>query len=86
MYEVLLLPDAQTVFAGADKVLAKKITRCLIQLEQEPRCHPNIKSLKGSFAGCYRYRMGDYRVIYTINDETRQVFVEAIAYRSRVYE
>lgn len=38
--------------------------RCLQKLEQTPRFHPNIKALKGEYAGYYRYRIGDYRVIY----------------------
>jgi mRNA interferase RelE/StbE len=86
MYEVLLHPDAQKVYINADKSLAKKIVRCLEQLEQTPRSHPNIKVLKGDFAGYYRYRIGDYRVIYSINDELVQVLVVAIAHRSEAYE
>ncbi|QYX32088.1 type II toxin-antitoxin system RelE family toxin [Sphaerospermopsis torques-reginae] len=86
MYEVLLHPDAQKVYVNADKALAKKIARCLQQLEQNPRSHPNIKALKGGYAGFYRYRIGDYRVIYSIEDEVVQVFVVAIAHRGEVYE
>jgi len=37
MYEVVLHPDAQKVYINADKALAKKIARCLQQLEQTPR-------------------------------------------------
>ena len=29
MYEILLHPDAQKVYAKADKALAKKIAKCL---------------------------------------------------------
>lgn len=86
MYEVLLHPDAQKVYIDADKALAKKIARCLQQLEQTPRLHPNIKTLKGDYAGYYRYRIGDCRVIYTVDDELVQVFVVAIANRSEAYE
>ncbi|PSB04402.1 type II toxin-antitoxin system RelE family toxin [Merismopedia glauca] len=86
MYEVLLHPDAQMVYANADKALAKKISRCLEQLEQNPQMHPNIKALKGDFAGYYRYRIGDYRVIYSIEHTLVQVFVVAIAHRSEAYE
>ncbi|MGA9383091.1 MAG: type II toxin-antitoxin system RelE/ParE family toxin [Phormidium sp.] len=86
MYEVLLHPDAQNVYANADKALAKKIARCLQQLEQNPRSHPNIKALKGDLAGLYRYRIGDYRVIYSIEDEVVRVFVVAIAHRSEAYK
>ena len=46
MYEVLLHPDAQEIYAKADKSLAKKIARCLQQLEQTPLLHPNIKALR----------------------------------------
>ncbi|MGL5834218.1 MAG: type II toxin-antitoxin system RelE family toxin [Waterburya sp.] len=86
MYKVLLHPDAQKVYIKADKALAKKIARCLQQIEQTPRTHPNIKALKGHYAGYYRYRIGDYRIIYSINDELEQVFVVAIAHRSEAYE
>lgn len=86
MYEVLLHPDAQEVYVNADKALAKKIARCLQQLEQTPQLHPNIKALKGEYAGYYRYRIGDHRVIYSVNNELVQVFVVAIARRSDAYE
>ncbi|MBE9009344.1 type II toxin-antitoxin system RelE/ParE family toxin [Pseudanabaenaceae cyanobacterium LEGE 13415] len=86
MYGVLLHPDAQTFHVNADKALAKKIARCLQQLEQTPRSHPNIKALKGEYTGYYRYRIGDYRVIYSVDDGLVQVFVIAIAHRSEAYE
>jgi mRNA interferase RelE/StbE len=70
----------------ADAVLAKKIARCLEMLEQTPRSHPNIKALKGTYAGYYRYRVGDYRVIYSVDDQAKQVLVEAIVHRREAYE
>jgi mRNA interferase RelE/StbE len=86
MYEVLLHPDAQKVYINADKALAKKIARCLQQLEQSPRSHPNIKAPKGEYSGYYRYRIGDYRVLDAVDDAVVQVFVVAIAHRSEAYE
>lgn len=86
MYEVILHPDAQKAYAKADTSLAKKISRCLQQLEQNPRLHPNIKALKGDYLGYYRYRVGDYRIIYLIENEMIQVLVVAIAHRSEVYK
>ncbi len=41
-------------------------------VEQNPRQHPNIKALKGELAGRYRYRVGDYRVIYRIDDDSTE--------------
>jgi mRNA interferase RelE/StbE len=86
MYEVLLHPDAQSVYINADLSLAKKIARCLEHLEQTPLFHPNVKALKGDYTGYYRYRIGDYRVIYSVDDTIVQVIVVAIAHRSEVYE
>jgi mRNA interferase RelE/StbE len=86
MYEVLLSPEAEKVYANADKALAKKIARCLQQLEQTPRLHANVKALKGDYVGYYRYRIGDYRVVYSVEDKLVQVLVMAIAHRSDVYD
>ncbi|MDF5728122.1 MAG: type II toxin-antitoxin system RelE/ParE family toxin [Rhizonema sp. PD38] len=86
MYEVVLYSDAQQFYATADKALSKKIARCLEQLEQNPRFHPNIKLLKGNYSGYYRYRVGDYRIVYLIDDEAMQVLVNAISHRSQVYD
>ena len=86
MYEILLSPDAQAVYLNADKALAKKIARCLQQLEQTPLFHPNIKALKGDYISYYRYRIGDYRVIYSVDEEVVKVFVVTIIYRGEAYE
>jgi mRNA interferase RelE/StbE len=86
MYEVILYPNAQAFYAAADNALAKKIARCLEQLEQNPRSHPDIRPLKGNYSGYYRYRIGNYRVVYSIDDETKQVLVDIIAHRGEVYD
>ncbi|BAY90721.1 MULTISPECIES: type II toxin-antitoxin system RelE family toxin [unclassified Tolypothrix] len=86
MYSVILSAEAEEIYASADQALAKKVVRCFEQLEQNPRFHPNIKPLKGDLAGYYRYRIGDYRVIYQVNDETNEVIVNNIAHRRDVYE
>ena len=86
MYSVVLSAEAEEIYASADQALAKKLARCFEQLEQNPRFYPNIKPLKGDLAGYYRYRIGDYRVIYQVNDETNEVIVNNIAHRRDVYE
>jgi mRNA interferase RelE/StbE len=55
-------------------------------LEESPRQHPNIKALKGELAGRYRYRVGDYRVIYRIDDDAADVIVLLIKHRRDAYE
>jgi mRNA interferase RelE/StbE len=86
MFEVILSPEAQAFYAQADRALARKLARCFAQLERDPRRHNNIKRLSGALAGRLRYRVGDWRVIYRIDDRARQVHVLLIAHRSDVYE
>ena len=69
-----------------EKPIAKKLARCFQSLEKDPRQGNNVKPLKGKFAGSYRYRLGDLRVVYTINGSAVTVFVITIAKRSDVYE
>jgi mRNA interferase RelE/StbE len=86
MYEVILADLARRFFERADAPLQRKLDRCFDQLKRDPRHHGNIKPLKGDFAGYRRFRVGDWRVIYRIEDAPRTVIVLAIAHRRDVYE
>jgi mRNA interferase RelE/StbE len=86
MYKVDLSARAQEFYKKADQPLARKLARCFEQLERDPRQHPNIKRLAGNLAGHYRYRVGDYRVIYRIDDQKQLVAVLNIAHRSEAYD
>ena len=51
-------------------------------LADNPRPHGS-KKLHGQQA--YRIRVGDYRVLYTIDDEARTVTVYSVGHRREVY-
>ncbi|MBI2808528.1 MAG: type II toxin-antitoxin system RelE/ParE family toxin [Planctomycetes bacterium] len=84
MFEVILSPDAAEFYAAADKGLARKLARCFRNLETDPRQGNNAKRLTGEWAGYRRYRVGDWRVIYRIDDD--RVFVAVIAHRREAYD
>jgi mRNA interferase RelE/StbE len=86
MFEVILSPEAEAFYRVADLPLAKKLAHCFKQLENDPRQHNNIKRLKGELKGKFRYRVGNWRVIYRIDAAKRQVWVLALAHRREVYE
>lgn len=86
MYRVELSREAQRFYERCDNALAKKLARCFDALEKDPRGGNNVKALHGRFAGSYRYRAGDCRVVYVINDRQVMVFVITIARRGDVYE
>lgn len=86
MYRLVLSREAERFFERCDKALARKLSRCFESLEKDPRAGNNVKALKGRFAGAFRYRVGDYRAIYSIDDQQVTVFIITIATRSDVYE
>ena len=66
MFEVILSPEAQEFYALIAP-LVRKLAHCFAQLEREPRRHNNIKRLTGELAGRWRYRVGNWRVVYRID-------------------
>ncbi len=54
----------------------------LLELENEPR-PPGCRKL--NVMDGYRIRYGDYRVLYTIDDESKQMFIYKIDHRKDVY-
>ncbi|PSR17173.1 hypothetical protein C8255_13935 [filamentous cyanobacterium CCP3] len=86
MYKVRLTKGAAKVYRSAETSLARRIARAFEILEQTPRQHPNIKALKGDLAGRYRYRVGDYRVVYRIDDDTAEVAILLIKHRRDAYD
>ncbi|MGD0141286.1 MAG: type II toxin-antitoxin system RelE/ParE family toxin [Tepidisphaeraceae bacterium] len=86
MFEVELSPEAREFYSAADRPLARKLSRCFAVLEQSPRQYNNIKRLTGQKTGLWRFRVGDWRVVYRIDDQAKHVHVLIIAHRREVYE
>lgn len=60
-----------------------KIIEAIEKLSEEPRPH-GCKKLEGREG--YRIRIGDYRVIYLINDNTVTVLILDIGKRKEIYK
>jgi len=86
MYEVWLTSDAQKFYQDADDPLVRRLNRCFDQLQRNPYGHPNIQRLKGPLAGHWRYRVGDWRVVYRVDEDEHIVTIVLIAHRSKAYE
>ena len=54
-------------------------------LRREPHFGPNIKRLQGEFSDFYRYRLGDYRLFYTIDEQDTVVVVADLRSRQASY-
>ena len=85
MYEIFLSKEARRVYERTSPDLVRRFNRCFQHLAQNPYEHPNIKRLKGPLSGYFRYRVGDWRIIYQVNEQERKVVVLLIVHRSQAY-
>ena len=70
-----------------DKKLYSKIENFVYpQLKENPFYGPNIKKLKDSLEGYYRYRIGSYRLFYLIEDEKLIIVVVDFRHRQQAYD
>ncbi|XOF35023.1 MAG: type II toxin-antitoxin system RelE family toxin [Candidatus Electrothrix sp. YB6] len=56
------------------------------QLRKNPYFGANIKKLKGDLSGYYRFRIGNYRLFYLIEEEKVIVLVVDIQHRQNAYK
>ena len=79
------LDDLEQDFSGQQKRIKDKLQQFVYpQLETQPYYGPNIKKLKDSHPPTWRYRIGNYRLFYVIDDK-RNVFVFAMDHRQNAY-
>jgi len=69
--------------AKLDRSIARRVHTAVLALGDEPR-PPSRRQLVG-YPGLWRVRVGDYRVIHTIEDDILLVLVLRITHRSVVY-
>ena len=81
-YQVIIKRSAEKELDSFQGSIHERIVGHLLALEENPR-PPGSKKLQGQES--YRLRVGDYRVLYTIDDKSKQVIVLAIGHRREVY-
>ena len=56
------------------------------QLKTNPFFGNNIKKLKGEFDGYYRYRIGNYRLFYLVDNDKIIVAIVDLKHRQEAYK
>jgi len=85
MYQIIIKREALKELKQLPKNTSVVITSAIEGLCIEPRPH-GCKKLKGSKENLWRIRVGDYRVIYMIDDMVRIINIRSIGNRKSVYE
>ena len=84
-WTIKLSDKAIKALGKLDKPIAKRIYRELQEIEQLDDPQQRGKALTGNLRGLWRYRVGDYRIVCTIESGELVVLVIDIAHRSEVY-
>lgn len=81
-YSLLIKPSAAKELEALPIKDRRKIISRIEALASEPRSH-GCERLSGQDQ--YRVRQGDYRVVYSVDDQTRTVLVVKVGHRRDVY-
>ena len=81
-YKVIFTKSVKKDFRKIHKLEVSKILNEIEELAKNPRSS-KTKKLKGE--KLYRLRVGNYRVIYDIQDNLMLIFVVKLGHRSDIY-
>lgn len=81
-YTVVITQSVQKYLQKSPKKISERLESAMLSLENNPRPHGYIK-LKGREA--YRIRVGNYRIIYEIEDDVLKVIVIDAGDRKEIY-
>ena len=86
IWEIVLTKPAEKIYDKSSKDITRRFDSCFEDLEKNPLYGNNIKSLTGQLRGLFRYRVGDWRVIYRLLKEKKVVEIVAILPRGDAYK
>ncbi len=82
-YRIEFRPAALRELRKIDRAVQPRLHGAIALLAQDPR-PPASRQLRGRDG--YRLRVGDYRIIYTINDGILLIVIVTVGHRRDVYQ
>jgi mRNA interferase RelE/StbE len=82
-YDVRITPAAQKEVDRLPKQARERVETAIVGLADDPRPRSS-KKLKG-LQNTYRIRVGNYRIVYQINDDHLVILVVAVGDRKDIY-
>lgn len=83
-YSVTFARSARKELESLSQTIALRILKKIESLPENPRPAGSKKLMGQNFL--WRIRIGDYRVIYSIDDTSRLIDITVIRHRSSVYQ
>ena len=81
-YRILIVRSAERELSGLPQSAHQRVVRAILRLADVP--HPRT-ARKLSYGPGWRLRVGDYRILYTVDDSGRAITVYAVGHRRDVY-
>jgi mRNA interferase RelE/StbE len=81
-YRIEFRPAALREIRKIDRSMQPRIQGAITLLAQDPR-PPASRPLRGRPG--FRLRVGDYRIIYTVNDDILLIVIVTVGHRREVY-
>ena len=85
MYRILISKSAEKDLRRLSIGVFKRIAPKIDQLAENPK-PSGCKKLKGSDQNLWRIRIGDYRVIYSIEVDIKVIDIRRVRHRKDVYD
>ena len=85
MHRIILHKNAVKFYNNSDPALKDRLSAAFDIISKDTRFHNHIKKLKGELKHMYRFRLGNLRIIYEIEEDIQTVRVKAIETRGSVY-
>jgi len=82
MYAIKLIPQAQKDLNNLPPKIFQKTKTVIFGLGQTPRPQGAIKLTEQEG---YRVRIGDYRILYRIDDTAKEIYIYRIKHRKEAY-
>lgn len=83
VYRIELTPAAQRDLRSLDRPVLRRIDAKIRALADDPRA-PGVEKLAGE-GEVYRVRVGDYRILYQIDDAVVIVLIVRVRHRREAY-
>lgn len=72
MYQAVFSHRAEKAFLDLPTKEAQRVKQAIEKLEQDPRTYGTLK-LENAPVASYRYRVGNYRILFDIDDKARVI-------------
>jgi mRNA interferase RelE/StbE len=82
-YQIKVTPAARRALESLPKKVLRQIDRRILAVAENPYAS-GCKKLKG-VEGLHRIRVGDYRILYTVEEERLVVVIVTLGHRRDVY-